>query len=465
MRATNENNIPTLPAFLSRNGHAAMLPALMPGPRSATDDSRRGFLAAGLASSLGGLVLPNILRLRAAAGAEKRPTSVIFVFLAGGPSQHETFDPKPDAPAEYRGPFHSIPTGVPGVRFSETMPKLAAKMADLTIVRSICHAEGSHIAEHVVESGYFLRNIANALAGEMPAVGCVAARVRGGGTGGLPGFVSLPLPAAYCGPVHVGRRYAPFGVSGNPNLADFRVENLTRPTQLTTGVMQERQLLLRSLNETPRVADDMTRTIDAYQAQALELLTGDRARLAFDLGREPDRLRDRYGRSDMGQRMLLARRLVEAQVPFVAVRFTPGVGPDWDDHADIPGRMRQRAPIYDQGLSALIEDLRQRGMNRDVLLVAMGEFGRTPKVNQNAGRDHWPAVNSVLLAGGNYRMGQVIGASDSRGGAVTQSPYPPQSVLAMVYRHLGIDPAMTFPDFTGRPRHILESREPIVELL
>ncbi len=127
--------------------------------------------------------------------------------------------------------------------------------------------------------------------------------------------------------------------------------------------------------------------------------------------------------------------------------------------------MRQRAPIYDQGLSALIEDLRQRGLNRDVLLVAMGEFGRTPRVNQNAGRDHWPAVASVLLAGGSYRMGQVIGASDSRGGAVTQAPYPPQSILAMVYRHLGIDPAITFPDFTGRPRHILEEREPIVELL
>lgn len=441
-----------------------MLPNLLSGSRPATEVSRRGFLYAGLASSLGGLVLPDILRLRAAAGAEKRPTAVIFVYLAGGPSQHETFDPKPDAPAEYRGPFQSIPTSLPSIRFSETMPKLARKMTDLAIVRSVSHGEGSHIAEHVVESGYYLRNIANARAGEMPAVGCIAARVRGG-AGGLPGFVSLPHPAAYCGPVHLGRRYAPFDVSGNPNSADFRVENLARPSQVTIGVLQERQTLLRSLNETPRVADDTARAIDAYQAQALELLTGDRARRAFNLSQEPDRLRDQYGRNDMGQRMLLARRLVEAQVPFVAVRFTPGVGPDWDDHADLPRRMQQRAPVYDQGLCALIEDLRQRGLNRDVLLVAMGEFGRTPKVNQNAGRDHWPAVASVLLAGGSYRMGQVIGASDSRGGAVTQAPYPPQSILAMVYRHLGIDPATTFPDFTGRPRHILEEREPIVELL
>ncbi len=429
------------------------------------DVSRRGFFGAGLASCVGGLVLPEILRLRAVAGTDTKPTSVIFVYLAGGPAQHETFDPKPDAPAEYRGPFQSIPTRVPGIRFSETFPKLADKMTELAIVRSIFHAEASHIAEHVVESGYFLRNVANALAGEMPAVGSVAARVRGGGVGGLPGFVSLPRAIAYCGPVHLGRRYAQFGVDGNPASPDFRVQNLARPTQLTSEIVQERQRLLQSLNGPPRLAEELATSIDAYQAQALELVTGDRARRAFDLTQEPDRVRDLYGRNDIGQRLLLARRLVEAEVPFVAVRFTPGVGPDWDDHADLPGRMRLRAPVYDQGLSALIEDLRQRGLHRDVLLVAMGEFGRTPRMNPNAGRDHWPGVASVLLAGGRYRMGQVIGASDSRGAAVTQSPYPPQSVLGMVYRHLGIDPGMTFPDFTGRPRHILEERQPITELL
>jgi hypothetical protein len=163
--------------------------------------------------------------------------------------------------------------------------------------------------------------------------------------------------------------------------------------------------------------------------------------------------------------MLLARRLVEADVPFVAVRHTPGTGIDWDDHADLPGRMKRRAPEYDQGIAALIQDLRQRGLSRQVLVVAMGEFGRTPKLNANAGRDHWPGAASVLLSGGRYQMGQVIGATDSQGGVVTHSPYPPQSVLAMVYRHLGIDPALTFPDFTGRPRHLLEQREPIVELI
>lgn len=444
-----------------------MPPFLLRGSCPSSDVSRRDFFQAGLAAAVGSLTLPNILRLRAAASAENRSTAVIFVYLGGGPSQHETFDPKPDAPIEYRGPFRSIPTSVPGVHFSETLPHLAQCMKDVAIIRSVQHHEASHIALHVIESGYFLRNIANARNGEMPAVGCVAARVRGGGTGGLPGFVSLPRPGAYCGPAYLGAQYAPFIVNGNPAAADFEVANLALAKGLTHSVLRDRHRLLRSLDNVPRglQEDDAASSMGAFQAQAVELLTGERARQAFDLSQEPDRVRDRYGRTEVGQRMLLARRLVEANVPFVAVRHTPGTGIDWDDHVDLPGRMKRRTPAYDQGLAALIEDLRQRELHRDVLVVAMGEFGRTPKVNKDAGRDHWPAVASVLLAGGSYRMGQVIGATDSKGSSVTQAPYAPQNVLAMVYRHLGIDPSMTFPDFSGRPRHVLDEREPIVELL
>jgi hypothetical protein len=440
-----------------------MPPSLPRDGNLSTNVSRRSFLGAAVAS----LTLPNVLRLRAAVVADTRCTAVIFVYLGGGAAQHETFDPKPDAPVEYRGPFRSTPTSVPGVRFSETMPHLARLMKDLAIIRSVHHREGSHIALHVVECGYFLRSIANARTGEMPAVGSVASRVRSGGAVGLPGFVSLPRPGAYCGPAHLGAQHAPFIVNGDPSAADFQVANLALARGLTPSLMQERQAFLRSLEGLPPAlqGDDSAAMIDAYQTQALDLLTGERARLAFDLSKEPDRLRDRYGRNEIGQRMLLARRLVEANVPFVAIRHTPATGIDWDDHEDLSGRMLRRAPGYDQGMASLIEDLQQRGLSRDVLIVAMGEFGRTPRVNQNAGRDHWPAVSSVLVAGGSYRMGQVIGASDSRGGAVTQAPYPPQSALAMVYRHLGIDPAMTFRDFTGRPRHVLEEREPIVELL
>lgn len=427
--------------------------------------SRRAFLQAGLAA-VGGLTLANVLRLRAAARTERR-TSVIFVFLAGGAAQHETFDPKPDAPVEVRGPFGSLATSVPGVRFSETLPRLAQVMQHLAVVRSVTHHEASHIAEHVVESGYFLQNVGNARAGEMPAVGCVAAQARGAGPTGLPGFVTLPRPHAYCGPAHLGARCAPFAVDGNPDSPEFQVANLALGKGLTPALLDERHQLLRAVGDRPRVREDPdpVRGLETFHAQAFDLLTGDRARRAFDLSREPDRLRERYGRNDIGQRLLLARRLAEAEVPFIAVRHTPNTGIDWDDHADLPGRMKKRAPVYDQGLAALVEDLRQRGLERDVLVVAMGEFGRTPRVNKDAGRDHWPAVTSVLLAGGRYRMGQVIGGTDAQGGAVKAAPYPPQSVLTMAYLHLGIDPAATFPDFTGRPRHVLDERRPIGELM
>ncbi len=430
--------------------------------RSAFDAfSRRDLLRLGLLTA-GGLTLPNVLRLRATAAEANRATAVIFVQLGGGPPQHETYDPKPDAPAEYRGAFPAIPTAVPGVRFSALMPGQARLANELAVVRSVSHHEASHIALHVIESGYFLRDASRGLTGEMPAVGSVVARVRGDGAGGLPGFVSLPRHIYYCSPAYLGGQYAPFSVNGDPSAADFEVANLVLRQGLTPGLLRDRQALLRSFDATCRVLEDegQARALDAFQVQALELLTGERARAAFDLAQEPSPLRDRYGRTDFGQRLLLARRLVEAGVPFVMVRTA-----DWDDHQGLADKMKKRGPMYDQGMAALIGDLRDRGLQQDVLVVAMGEFGRTPKVNANGGRDHWPAVASALLAGGRYRMGQVIGASDSKGATVTQAPYKPQSVLGMVYRHLGIDPALTFPDFTGRPRHVLEERDPIPELL
>jgi len=275
-------------------------------------------------------------------------------------------------------------------------------------------------------------------------------------------------PIYYCGPAHLGSRYVPFNVNDDPNSAEFAVANLALGKGLSSEVLENRQALLRSLDAIPRALEevDQVQAIDVFQRQALELLTGERARAAFAVDREPATLRDRYGRNDFGQRMLLARRLVEAGVPFVAVRISPGQkGADWDDHQALPTNMKRRAPIYDRAMAALITDLRERGMNRDVLVVGMGEFGRTPRMNAAAGRDHWPAVSSVVLAGGRYRMGQVIGATDAIGGEVASAPYAPQSVSAMVYRHLGIDPSLTFFDHTGRPRYLLEEREPIVELL
>lgn len=422
--------------------------------------TRRGFLRFGLGAA-GFLNLPGILRLRAAAAAPTPDTAVIFVMLGGGMSHLESYDPKPDAPVETRGPCRTLPTSVPGIRLSELLPRHAELMHRLAVVRSIHHAEASHIALHMVESGYFLRSIANARRGEMPSVGSVVARVRGAAEG-LPAFVSLPRPQAYSGPAHLGGRYGFFAVDGDPSTADFRLANLDLPPRLALDTVAERRDLLRTLDEGRRLLDTtgQAESLDAFRRQALELVTGDRTRTAFNLGRESPRVRDAYGRNALGQRLLLARRLVEAGVPFVNVRTF-----DWDDHQDLETKMRARCPAYDRGLAGLVRDLHDRGLAEKVLVVAMGEFGRTPRINPMAGRDHWPAVMSVLLAGGRYRMGQAIGASDGRGAAVTRSPYRPQSVLGMLYRHLGIDPALTFPDFAGRPRHVLEERTPIRELL
>jgi uncharacterized protein (DUF1501 family) len=420
--------------------------------------TRRDFARSAL--TLGGLSLPGVLRLRAATQAPPA-TAVIFIQLGGGASHMETYDPKPDAPAEYRGAFRAIRTSVPGVSFCELLPRQARLMHRLVVARSVQHHEASHIALHAVETGYFLKSNSNILKGEMPSVGSVVSRLRGEPSAGLPAYVSMPRAFAYSGPHYLGGRHAAFNVNGDPSAADFSVSNLALAKGLVPDCIGDRQALVRSFDNARRLIDldGQAPAMDDFQRQALDLVTGDRARTAFDLGREPTRLRDHYGKSAFGQRLLLARRLVEAGVPFVLVRTF-----DWDDHLKLPERMRGRAPEFDGGVAALIEDLRDRGLDKDVLVVAMGEFGRTPRVNPNAGRDHWPAVMSVLLAGGRWRAGQVVGASDSKGAFVAQAPYRPQQVLGMVYRHLGIDPGRTFPDFTGRPRHILEQREPIAEL-
>jgi uncharacterized protein (DUF1501 family) len=411
-----------------------------------------------------GLALNNILRLRAQAGetgGSPAQTAVIFVTLGGGPSQLETYDPKPDAAAEYRGVFRPISTAVPGVQLCELLPRQAAIMNRLAIVRSVCHAQASHIAEHIVETGYDLAKGSNSLTGEMPSIGAVVSRVRGANPSGIPGYVSLPRHHAYAGAHWLGAQHHFFAVNEDPSLPDFQVGNLAISSQLSQQRLDSRRALAQTLDRHP-VFDHggSAQALDAFSQQAFDLIAGERAQRAFKIDQESSKIRDRYGRNSLGQRMLLARRLVEAGVPFVTVRMF-----DWDDHDKLPERIGKRAPMYDAGIAALIEDLADRGMNRNVLVIAMGEFGRTPRVNPNGGRDHWPAVNSVLFAGGPYRMGQVIGATDAVGGKVTASPYSPQSVLSMVYRHLGIDPGLTFPDYSGRPRYVLEDRKPVRELL
>ncbi len=425
---------------------------------------RRLFLKAG-ALGLGGLTLPQLVRTRAEAaqnGEGVRNTSVIYLELAGGPSQFETYDPKPEAPAEIRGPLGFVRTNVPGVWFSELMSQQAKVMDRLAIVRSISHERNSHDpSSHLVQTGYY-KSGPKGGPNEFPCIGSITAKVRGPNRTGVPAYVAIPKTMRNGAAAYLGNAYDPFQVGSNPNDSDFRVKNLSLTSGLDARRLEDRRALLASMDAARRVIDNhgVADALDRFTRQAFDLVTGERAQQAFDIDREQPRIRDRYGRTTVGQGMLLARRLVEAGVTLVTVRV---VG--WDDHQRIEDRMRKKGPAYDQAVAALVTDLYDRGLDRDVLVVAIGEFGRTPRVNRDAGRDHWGKVMSVLFSGGGLRMGQVVGASDRNGEAPIEAPYRPENVLATVYRHLGIDPALTFNDHTGRPRYLLERREIINELI
>lgn len=426
--------------------------------------SRRDLLKVG-ALGLGGMTLPALLRARAAAAAEGRDvrrTSVIYIELAGGPSHFETYDPKPEAPREYRGPLGSVATKLPGVRFSECMAE-QAKIADrLAIIRSVHHDSSSHeTSAHLTQTGYYLRDRQNR-ENEMPCVGAMAARLHGANASGVPAYVAVPNMMRAGAAAYLGKGYNAFETGGDPNKKKFAVNNLSLVKTLNLDRLENRRTLLAALDSSQRVVDNrgVSDAMDDFTAQAFELVTGDRAREAFDIEREKDKVRDRYGRTTQGQSLLLARRLVEAGVGFVTVRAG-----GWDDHTKIKERIRDKAPALDQGVAALVKDLAASGLDRDVLVIAMGEFGRTPRINKTAGRDHWGSVMSVLVAGGGLKMGQVIGSSNRKGEIPQSSPYRPEDVLAMVYRHLGINPEQTFNDLSGRPRYLLERRELIAELI
>ncbi len=425
--------------------------------------SRRSFLRAGFLG-LAGLSLADVLRLRALAkraGRSHNKTSVIFIELAGGPSQFETYDPKPTAPVEFRGAFSAIATNVPGFQFCELLPAQAAILDKLTIIRSIHHSKNSHDpSSHLSQTGYYKTGPKGG-PNQMPCFGSVIAKVRGPNARALPAYVAVPTAMRNGGASHLGKGCSPFETFGDPNKPDFEVKNLTLTAGLDHARLSDRKTLLSAIDSQRRLLDldGSASALDEFRQQAFDLVSGSRAREAFDVRSESDTCRDRYGRNTVGQSLLLARRLVESGVTCVTARVT-----GWDDHSQLPKRIRTRAANYDRGVAALINDLDERGMSDDVLVVAMGEFGRTPRVNRNAGRDHWGSVMSVLLAGGGLTAG-VFGASNSKGEVPADMPYRPENVLAMLYRHLGIDPAMTFDDFAGRPRYILEQCSLIHEVI
>ncbi len=427
--------------------------------------SRRSMLRIG-SLALGGVTLVDLLRRRARTSPptpSTTDTAVIQLFLGGGPSQLDTFDLKPDAPADIRGEFHEISTSVPGIRISEHLPQLAAAMDKFSVVRSVTHDNSSHLpSSHLVQTGYVAPN---AISGRNmnPSTGSVVARVRGPVSNGLPTYVAVPRPQAFAGAGYLGAAYNPFTTEAEPNEKDFEVRDLKFPAGVTPGRIERRSSLLRELDNLRRGIDASGQLagMDALHQQAMDMITSSSAIRAFDIQKEPDRVRERYGRTSMGQNLLLARRLVEAGVSYVSCLSGGG----WDTHVNNFGEQKNMLlPRLDQALSALILDLHERGLQKRVLVNVMGEFGRTPKINKDAGRDHWPGAFCVLMAGGGLEMGRMIGTTDHHAAYPTSKPYSPGDVLATIYHVLGINRQEEFHDHAGRPIKILGQGEPIAEL-
>jgi uncharacterized protein (DUF1501 family) len=420
------------------------------------DTTRRGFLRAG-ALGFAGLAMPDVLRARAAAGESRKDGAVILLFLAGGPSHLETYDPKPGAPAEYRGPFGAIPTNVSGIRISELLPR-HAKIADkFAIIRSCCHETPAHEGgKKRVLTGHVTRPGDEEPVMDLPPISAIVARQKGANRAGMPASVSCPPGTYYAKAAYLGRAYDAFDFyAGNAP------KDLTLPRNMTIQRMESRRELLASLDGLRRDIDasHAMEGMDACDARAFEIVSGAAARTAFDLSREAQPVRDRYGKDWVGQACLQARRLVEAGVAFVTIGWA-----GWDDHDGLKDKISERTPILDQALASLIEDLHSRGLDKTVTVMVLGEFGRTPKMSASGGRDHWPNAMSVLLSGGGMKMGQVIGATDARGEAPVERRIVPEDILATVYANLGIDPRAEFVNHAGRPIPILPGGTPIAEL-
>ncbi len=436
---------------------------------------RRSFLRAGMLGAWG-LALPDLLRMEARAGEGRRATSVIILWMRGGPSQHETWDPKPEAPAEIRGYFGSIPTAVPGIRLCELLPKSAAMMKKWSIIRSLHHEDAGHSgADQICFTGYPAGR--NPEENVSPSCGSIVSRQFQKDNVKLPAYVVIPRLVPGADASYLGPAYRPFETQSDPaDGGSFSVPNLQAPSALSVERIAGRRQLLGDLDRLNRTLDasGMIGAMDKFQQDAWQIITGPEARKAFDLDAEPLAVRERYGLMPefkaptndrcgcpaWSQRMLLARRLVEAGVRLVTVDLRW-----WDTHVEgIDSMQRGFLPRWDQAYTALIEDLEQRGLLESTMVLAWGEFGRTPQINNKNGRDHWPGVFSAAMAGGGIQGGRVVGSSDNKGAYPRDNPKDPQDVLATVYRHLGVDFHAEYPDHTGRPRPVLPFGKPIDEL-
>jgi len=437
--------------------------------------NRRAFIRAGILGT-GGLSLAQLLRNDALAGSQTRPNSVIILWMRGGPSHIDMWDPKPDAPVEYRGEFGTMSTSVPGIILSDMLPQCAQVMSKWSIVRSLNHHDAGHsTGDQICFTGY--NSGPNPDENIHPSCGSIVAEQLGYLNPELPTYVMVPKMLPGANSAYLGVAHKPFETLADPaQLGPFKVPNFELPEGLSVDRLGDRRGLLGGFDRLRREVDSRGQIIasDRFQQQAWNILTSPAARSAFDLDAEPQSIRDRYGfmpAFDPGasnrcgapawsQRILLARRLVEAGVRIVTVDLRW-----WDTHVKGFDSLRRGfLPRFDQAYSALIEDLDQRGLMDTTLVVAWGEFGRTPRVNNDAGRDHYPNVFSAALAGGPIKGGLVLGSSDAKGAFPQSQPKPPQDVLATIYRHLGVDTTRQYVNAAGRPIPVLPFGSPLLEM-
>jgi hypothetical protein len=432
--------------------------------RDCSGATRRDFLKVG-ALGLTGLTLPGLLRLRSAAASEgraTRDTSVIWLWLGGGPTHIETFDPKMSAPAEFRSTVGAVQTSLPGVQIGGLFPRMARMANRMAFVRSFAHGNSGHAGgTHFVMTGIDHPPADSGSPQIRPSLGSIAARVRGANnpSTGIPTYIRLSGLYAD-GPHSLGAAYAPFDVGGQArnNL------NLTLPMDR----LRDRRSLLRTFDTANRRIDrsGLMEGLDAFDRQAVELILG-RAREAFDTSREDPRTRDHYtaGTAGLGANLLLARRLCEAGCGFVTLNYSNS-SQGWDMHNDMTPQLRQACPPMDRAISVFLEDLEQRGLSDKILLVITGEFGRTPRINGSAGRDHWGPLCTLALAGGGLRMGQVVGDSNARAEVPRTAPIYPRDLVATVFHVLGISGQQQYVDPSGRPQYFVpEGGRPIAELV
>ncbi len=425
--------------------------------------SRREFFYVGLLGGLG-LTLPQFLQQRAMADTKTYATrdavaqGIIHIFLPGGMAHQESFDPKPLAPAEYRGPFGAINTKLPGIQFGEHMKNVANIADKITVIRSMSHGEAAHErGTHNMFTGY---RPSPAL--EYPSFGSVISHELGS-RNDLPPYVCVPsVPNEYAGSGYLSSAFGPFALGSDPAQGQFKVRDLNLPTGVDEKRFDRRRSLLDTVDHHFRTLEesDALDSMDAFYQHAYKLISSQKAREAFNLAAEPDALKDKYGRNAAGQRMLLARRLIEGGVRFVSL--TAG---GWDHHDNIKNGIQTNLPPVDQAIAALITDLEERGMLDSTLVMVTSEFGRTPKINNTGGRDHWPRVFSTMLAGGGMKRGYVHGSSDSLGGEPENDRVGVEDLATTIYNQIGITADKELMSPGNRPIEIVDGGHVLDSLL